>query len=195
MTEAEGHPALSAVSDLISRHQAKSESTALPLEILHNLQHQHGWRHLRLHVIAHETSTTELLDLGLTHFSTQTPRSQNPEKIYLISGLPPRHIYLHPDLQNHLIRRKISEKSVTVQREWILPMSLGEKWTLKKFCKVFDALPQRDALEPEDGVDLVEWRDAKRVLMGMLSTNGMGGDGTVVYYIMQEGEVKPRQNG
>ena len=73
-------------------------------------------------------------------------------------------------------------------------MSLGEKWTLKKFCTVFDALPEREGLETEDGGDLT-WKDAKRVLMGMLSTNGMGGDGTIVYYIMQEGEVKPRQNG
>ena len=95
-------------------------------------------------------------------------------------------------------------------------MSLGEKWTLKKFCAVFDALPAREALEvavanDDDGggaagaagaacaagaagIDL-DWKDAKRVLMGMLSTNGMGGDGTIVYYIMQEGEVKPRQNG
>ncbi len=29
----------------------------------------------------------------------------------------------------------------------------------------------------------------------MRAHEGMGGDGTVVYYIMQEGEVKPRQNG
>ncbi len=78
----------------------------------------------------------------------------------------------------------------------MLPVSLGEKWTLKKFCTVFDALPLREALEAEDdaGIDLT-WKDAKRVLMAMLSTNGMGGDGTIVYYIMQEGEVKPRQNG
>lgn len=41
----------------------------------------------------------------------------------------------------------------------------------------------------------VEWRDAKRVLMGMTAASGMGGDGTVVYYVVQEGEVKPRQNG
>jgi hypothetical protein len=29
----------------------------------------------------------------------------------------------------------------------------------------------------------------------MRAKTGGGGDGTVVYYIMQEGEVKPRQNG
>lgn len=40
-----------------------------------------------------------------------------------------------------------------------------------------------------------EHKDQKRVLLGMRANEGMGGDGTVVYYIMQEGEVKPRQNG
>lgn len=40
-----------------------------------------------------------------------------------------------------------------------------------------------------------EHKDQKRVLLGMRANEGSGGDGTVVYYIMQEGEVKPRQNG
>jgi len=40
-----------------------------------------------------------------------------------------------------------------------------------------------------------EHKDQKRVLLGMRAREGGGGDGTVVYYFMQEGEVKPRQNG
>lgn len=83
----------------------------------------------------------------------------------------------------------------------MLPLSLGEKWSLKQFCWVFDGLSVRDAVKvsvpAEDGGEAasIEWRDAKRVLLGMLAHNGMGGDGTVAYYIMQEGDVKPRQNG
>ena len=45
------------------------------------------------------------------------------------------------------------------------------------------------------GQDVHEHKDQKRVLLGMRAHDGVGGDGTVVYYIMQEGEVKPRQNG
>jgi len=88
-----------------------------------------------------------------------------------------------------------------VQREWVLPLSLGEKWTLKQFCWVFDGLVERDVVkvdsEPcEDGVaKKFEWKDSKRLILAMLAHNGFGGDGTVTYYIMQEGEVKPRQNG
>ncbi len=40
----------------------------------------------------------------------------------------------------------------------------------------------------------VQHQDAKRVLLAMKAHEGKGGDGTVVYYIVQEGEVKPRQN-
>jgi hypothetical protein len=196
MTSTEGHPSPSAISNLISQNQAKTESTALPLEVVHKLQHQHGWRELRLHAITQDRNASELVDLESANFSLQTPRSHHQERIHLISGLPPRHSYLHPDFQNQLIRQSISEKSVVIQREWVLPVSLGEKWTLKKFCHVFDALPPRFKLEPQPGSQLnTEWVDSKRVLMGMLSTNGMGGDGTIVYYIMQEGDVKPRQNG
>lgn len=99
---------------------------------------------------------------------------------------------------------------LTVQREWVLPASTGEKWTLKRFAWVFDGLSERDPVKVpektvEDGEEAgagaiatghqFEWKDVKRVVLAMLANNGMGGDGTVTYYIMQEGEVKPRQHG
>lgn len=101
-------------------------------------------------------------------------------------------------------------EELTVQREWVLPASTGEKWTLKRFAWVFDGLSERDPVrvptkttgngEEADATTIAtsyqfEWKDAKRVVLAMLANNGMGGDGTVTYYIMQEGEVKPRQHG
>lgn len=186
-------PSLSAVSNLIESRNAQSESHALPLEILHNLRYQHGWRELKLHAITRDSQIQNLSD---TSPRFKQSRLHEEDLIYVISGLPMRHSYLHPDFQNHLIRNSIPETSIIVQREWILPMSLGEKWSLAKFCKVFDALPVRDHIKAEQGTELnLEWRDARRVILGMLATNGVGGDGTVAYYIMHEGEVKPRQNG
>lgn len=97
-----------------------------------------------------------------------------------------------------------------MQREWVLPASTGEKWTLKRFAWVFDGLSERDPVKvpaknagDSDDTNLsatvtgdqFEWKDVKRVVLAMLANNGMGGDGTVTYYIMQEGEVKPRQHG
>jgi hypothetical protein len=54
----------------------------------------------------------------------------------------------------------------------------------------------------EEGLDrrkskeeiVVQHQDAKRVLLAMKAHDGYCGDGTVAYYIVQEGEVKPRQN-
>lgn len=121
--------------------------------------------------------------------------------MFLISGLPPRHSYIHPDLQKWLIKNDVDEAEVDVQREWVLPLSLGEKWTLKQFCWVFDGLSERDVVKVEsaasevEGSTTFEWKDSKRVILAMLAHNGFGGDGTITYYIMQEGEVKPRQHG
>lgn len=105
-------------------------------------------------------------------------------------------------------------EDLAVQREWVLPASTGEKWTLKRFAWVFDGMSEREVVKvpPKEqpqrtgeggvasagqptGSEEFEWKDAKRVVLGMVAHNGMGGDGTVTYYIMQEGEVKPRQNG
>lgn len=139
-----------------------------------------------------------IASLPLTHDKTavvdniSSTEIVDEHEIYLISGLPPRHSYIHPDLQSQLLKHSIAESTLAVQREWILPLSVGETWTLKSFAAVFEQLPVREVLEFEDRVS---WCDAKRVLLGMVAHAGMGGDGTVTYYIMQEGEVKPRQNG
>lgn len=111
-------------------------------------------------------------------------------------------MYIHPDVQKWMIKHDVNDEDVEVQREWVLPLSVGEKWTLKQFCWVFDGLAVRDVLRLDKNGSVVgngecdyEWKDAKRLVLGMLAHNGMGGDGTISYYIMQEGEVKPRQNG
>ena len=123
-----------------------------------------------------------------------------------------------------------------MQREWVVPVSLGQKPSLNWLTAIFDALPLRDRVvvveraeggghdaeeeEEEDdddddddddvtedgkssldarlgkGVDLgTEYPNPKRVLLAMKAQDGLGGDGTVAYYICLEGEVKPRQNG
>lgn len=171
-----------------------------------------------------------------TSAPTSTPNYESPgtsNVIQLISGLPPRHSYIHPDLQLHLVKHSIPETSLPIQREFVLPLSTAETWTLRRFCAVFDALSERDTIVVSAGqaaataggggglaaangngggatrvngtahpaanrarpAPLHEHRDQKRVLLGMRAREGRGGDGTVVYYIMQEGEVKPRQNG
>ena len=61
----------------------------------------------------------------------------------------------------------------------MLPVDLREKWSLRKGAEVFDSLPEGF------------WGKGKgkRVLFAVVAE-----DSTVVYYVMHEGVVKPRQN-
>lgn len=202
------HPPPSAVTALINTTATtKSPHESLALEVLHNLQHQHRWTDLKIYTVSSPATPT--------NSPTRSRRSKSPSSvsIFLISGLPPRHLYIHPDLQKEMLQRNLEVDDLTVQPEWVLPASAGEKWSPKKFAWMFDGMPERETIKlpvsqqtsdadeareshqgtTDDGA--FEWKDAKRVLLGILAHNGMGGDGTITYYIMQEGEVKPRQNG
>ena len=86
----------------------------------------------------------------------------------------------------------MKDDEVEVEREWVLPTHLQGKWSLRRFAEVFDAIEE----EPpeDDGGQMWEEvngkrRGGKRVLLATL-----GDDSTVVYYIVHDGIVKPRQN-
>ncbi|KAI1412885.1 tRNA-splicing endonuclease subunit Sen15 [Hypoxylon sp. FL1857] len=135
----------------------------LAASVLDNLRYQHDWTELQI----------------LTH----SPLDNSPLPRPLISGLPPRRLYLHPDDQIELLRshrnpeERIPETPVV---EWVLPTHLAEKWTLREFASVFDSIPSQTAT----ALDRV-----KRVLLATVHD-----DSTVVYYFMHDGIVKPRQN-
>ena len=155
----------------------------------------------------------------------------------ILSGLPPKRLYVHPDEQVEVLQRlKIQRESagseggegkgvgmgmreleaaLKREREWVLPSHLREKWSLWRFGEVFDcvgAVPGTGEGEVvfEEGVGLggemeggglggedvigegvSEWRTQmpKRLLLATLDD-----DSTVVYYIVHDGIVKPRQN-
>ncbi len=92
------------------------------------------------------------------------------------------------------------------EREWVLPTHLREKWSLRRFADVFDGIgvvpPDHVETEnPLDAEDVVssnskvhkektdKRRGGKRVLLATVDS-----DSTVVYYIVHDGIVKPRQN-
>ena len=138
----------------------------LALQILHNLQYAHSWTSLKVHIELPENPGALL------------PRP-------LISGIPPQRIYIHPDEQIELLKTG-EEGSLKKEREWVLPTHVNESWSLSRFAAIFDAI--RAVPPGEDG----EHRGAerrKRLLLGTL-----GNDSTVVYYIVHDGLVKPRQN-
>lgn len=168
-----------------------SSSTHLPslhslaLQILHNLQYQHYWTDLKIH--------------------THSPVTKEPLSRPLVSGLPPHRLYVHPDEQVELLKnadrqrkaaKEAGEKSglevkAQPEHEWVLPTRLNEQWTLRRLAEVFDDIsmvpPQTSAAAHKDPEN--PWRTTKRVVLATVDT-----DSTVVYYIVHDGVVKPRQN-
>ncbi|KAH7392997.1 Sen15 protein-domain-containing protein [Pyrenochaeta sp. MPI-SDFR-AT-0127] len=160
------------------------DEQSLARQILHNLQYQHYWTDLHLH--------------------THSPVTNKPLPRPLLSGLSPQRLYVHPDEQVELLKQADSRKKAgesntldvkaDAEREWILPTRLNEKWTLRRLAEVFDAIsivppaPVSPAVE-EEHVPANPWRTTKRVMLGTVDS-----DSTVVYYIVHDGVVKPRQN-
>ena len=96
----------------------------------------------------------------------------------LIRGLPSRRLYVHSDDQVAALRREreTGERShQTPEPEWVLPTHLAERWTINNFAAVFDSIPTMAR--------------GKRLVLATVHA-----DSTVVYYLMHEGMVKPRQN-
>ena len=97
-----------------------------------------------------------------------------------------------------MLTRGIREQDVAVEREWVLPTHLKEKWSLRRFAEVFDAVgkvpPDVDKDGGPESVGEVKGgvgsrRGGKRALLATVAD-----DSTVVYYVVHDGIVKPRQN-
>ena len=114
----------SALQSKINSFQVQDDTQVhlrhLTLQIAHNLRYQHAWTELRIH------DTTE---------------GSRP----IISGLPPQRLYVHPDEQIEVLQKQKSEGKTGMpelarEREWVLPSHLKEKWSLRRFGEVFDAI-------------------------------------------------------
>ena len=170
-------PPPSALTTLISSRSPPSTHSPhhynLALQILHNLQYQHSWTSLHIH--------------------THSPLTEAPLPRPLISGLPPKRIYVHPDQQVEELKAGIKDEEVDVEREWVLPTHLLEKWSLRRFADVFDAVGEGPP-EDERGQDAGRQRKGKRGGGKRVLLATLGDDSTVVFYIVHDGIVKPRQN-
>ncbi|PYH43259.1 uncharacterized protein BP01DRAFT_106534 [Aspergillus saccharolyticus JOP 1030-1] len=205
-----------------TQHQtlsANPQTTALTLQVLHNLQHQQLWTSLQIHEL-HSGPSAAAADT-----------TDQTQKTHLISGIPPHRLYTHPDEQFYLLERGLREEDLELERMFVLPTVQGQTWSLRRLAGVFDALPEgqdTEGLEGEEGEERAgnvgmenensnsgsgsskadnlkeyyeyrkqarmtkEW-GGKRMLLAMVDRQ-MGGDSTVVYYVVQDGAVKPRQN-
>ncbi|KAI5299810.1 hypothetical protein KEM56_002953 [Ascosphaera pollenicola] len=181
-------PPPSAVTSFIALSAApEGPASAVAAQVLHNLQHQHLWTDLQSH----------------NAFSL-SPTQHAP----LVLGRPPQTVYTHPDEQAYMVQHGIKVEDVPVETEWVLPTAQGQTWSLRRLAEIFDALPDRSTVTADSSVALgsqnqkvddfyrkrhEEGWNVKRLLLAMINT-GMDGDGTVVYYVVLEGAIKPRQN-
>lgn len=125
-------------------------------------------------------SQTVLENLEHQHDWTNVQLMEEPgTPRMLIRGLPPKRLYLHPDDQIAALAHEEATGEKLHQHpeyEWVLPVHLSESWSLAQFAAVFDSLPE-------------DKTQANRILLATVHS-----DSTIVYYIMHEGMVKPRQN-
>jgi len=177
----------SALDDILNTPRLTVQDSSHPLHlrhlastILYNLQYQHDWSSLSIH--------------------TLSPLNSLPLPRPLVSGIPPRRAYIHPDEQVEILKAEHETGEAIIQhpeREWVLPTHLSEKWSLSSFAAIFDALDTvptgfDTGEEPRDDVVGHQWQGKKRQKRILLAT--LHDDSTVVYYIMHDGIVKPRQN-
>ena len=145
------------------------------LQVQYDLQYQHEWTSLTVY----------------THLPRHNHSETHPLPRPLVSGIAPRHLYIHPDDQVEMLKQGINEKHVPVQAEWVLPTHVREKWSLRKFAAVFDAIGEASP-GGEKEEEKASWQNStrqKRMLMAVVND-----DSTIVYYIIHDGLVKPRQN-
>lgn len=198
-------PPPSAIQLLIESHPGPANQKydkhlqQLALLTAHNLHYQHNWTEVKIHYRSSANETRTL------------PRP-------VVSGLPPTRLYIHPDEQIELLQKQKDEgktgmPDLELEREWVLPSHLREPWTLRRFGEMFDSLSivpsdeEGEVLFEEDSNPRTansesrpsqngestsnSWRtkQPKRLLLATVDD-----DSTIVYYIIHDGIVKPRQN-
>ena len=189
----------SALQKVLDASGAKTPNEALPLEIMHNLRYQHNWTNLE--ILKPQTTPRKedvpSLNLAAEQRSRSPSGTRKPTTASstssptLLSGHPPKAIYIHPNYQAHLLLQEVAVESLQSEIEYVFPLTLGQSLTLRLLQSAFDSIPAREPIVGENGF---KHQDAKRLLLAMRGRQGVGGDGTVNYYVVQEGEVKPRQN-
>ncbi|KAJ6259208.1 hypothetical protein Dda_6106 [Drechslerella dactyloides] len=95
----------------------------------------------------------------------------------MIHGRPPEQLYDPEHAASNSSTGKAPKP--TPELEYVFPVHIDELFSLRKWAAVFDSLPK-----PHEGAER-----RKRIVVAVVS-----GDSTVVYYIMHDGIVKPRQN-
>ncbi|KAL5046222.1 hypothetical protein BDW71DRAFT_67851 [Aspergillus fruticulosus] len=198
-------PAPSSLTTLISTTTDATPLAATTHQVLHNLQHQHLWTSLQIHEMA--TRFPIPLISGIPPHRVYT---HPDEQLYMVErGLREEDVELDrmfvvPTVQGQswslekmaavfdALPDPAQEEGETESRSYAKAEAEGkasghDNGAADKATKLAEYYEYR-AKARRTG----EW-GSKRLLLAMID-KGMGGEGTVVYYVVQEGTVKPRQN-
>lgn len=217
-------PQPSALQNFLQDHRQtwSSEHPAhlqhLALQVAHNLRYQHNWSDVRIHFASNlvEPGEEKVLPRPMVSGMPKTRLYVHPdEQIELLQEQKRRRKEAEDDGEAD----RLADLEIDSEREWVLPSHLREKWSLRRFGEVFDTIGTIPSVR--DGEALFEernrgfrdldgdmknrvgageerkqdqvnaWRRKmpKRLLLATLDD-----DSTVVYYIIHDGVVKPRQN-
>jgi tRNA-splicing endonuclease subunit Sen15 len=193
----------SAISKMSTHDDSPSPLLPLARQVAHNLEHQQRWTAITIH--------------------TASPLTGEPLPRPLVSGMPPRRVYVHPDEQIEMLRRAKQEREKRTQngcesaasadstpsgstqamwepmpqREWVLPADLREEWTLRRLAAVFAGIgpmPPRPDANGEDAEPADDEDEAKWRTTKRLLLAAIQSDSTIVYYVIHDSVVKPRMN-
>ncbi|KAL4974434.1 hypothetical protein BDW66DRAFT_87544 [Aspergillus desertorum] len=198
-------PAPSSLTTLISTTTDTTPLAATTHQILHNLQHQHLWTSLRIHdmvakfpiplisgipphrVYTHPDEQLYMVERGLREEDVELDRmfvvptvqgqSWSLEKMAAVFDALP-----DPAQEEGETEAGIDAKAEAEEKAWGDGDGAADKTARLAEYYEYRAKARRTS----------EW-GSKRLLLAMID-KGMGGEGTVVYYVVQEGTVKPRQN-
>jgi hypothetical protein len=209
-------PTPSALTTLVSKSSSDPIS-ALTTQVVHNLQHQHLWTSLRIH-----TSAADFITLSdfqnLPSTATPTPLisgipphrayTHPDEQLYMLElglrddDLEPERVFVlaTTQAQSWTLRKLAAvfdglpqpgtvettppDDTTTANGQQHVEDVKSDGGKAAKLAQYYER--RREAMVSK------EW-GGKRLLLAVVDRT-MGGDGTVVYYVVQEGNVKPRQN-
>jgi tRNA-splicing endonuclease subunit Sen15 len=210
-------PTASALTEHIAENGHEAPHLAAAAQVQHNLQHQHLWTSIVGYTISGETENTNTSTKGpqqppqtpialLSGYPPHRVYTHPDEQLYMLENgvreddLEPERMFVVPLVQG---------QSWTLRHMAAVFDRLGEfEQKAEEHDRSVDPTRTKreaDETEPEMAEKLARYYDKKkqarlttewgsqRLLIAMVD-KGMGGDGTVAYYVLHEGEVKPRQN-
>ncbi|KAJ5551595.1 tRNA-splicing endonuclease subunit Sen15 [Penicillium sp. DV-2018c] len=220
MTDAQkqtSRPEASALTSHIADNSHEAPHLAAAAQVQHNLQYQHLWTSIVGYTISNETENTSTS----AHNPQQPPQTpiallsgypphrvytHPDEQLYMLENgireddLEAERMFVVPLVQGqswtlrHMaaVFDRLSEFERKVEEH---DRSLESGRTKDESEEMGSELAEKLAryYKKKEQARLTKEWGSQRLLIAMVD-KGMGGDGTVAYYVLHEGEVKPRQN-